>query len=159
MVRVVILLLLLAAALGYAFWRGGGPERVMAALWLILLVADPLIHRIAPLDYHFVDVGHLAIDIIGSAGAFLIALYAYRFWPLIVAPLQFLPLLAHMSRAIELDMHPSAYLIMQVASYWPLTPILIIGTWRHYRRANRLGSEPDWVSWSPWLSKGASRST
>lgn len=150
MVRVAVLLMLLIAALGYAFWRGGAPERVMAALWLVLLAADPILHVVEPLDYQFVDRGHLAIDIVGSAGAFIIALYAYRFWPLIVAPLQFLPILAHFSRAIDFTMHPTAYLIMQVASYWPLTPILIIGTWRHYQRAKRDGSEPDWVGWAPW---------
>lgn len=150
MVRVTIMFVLLGAALGYAFWRGGGPERAIAGLWLAMTSIDPALHYVAPLDYQVVDLGHLAIDVTGSVGSFLIALYAYRYWPMIVAPLQFLPLLAHMSRAVELDMHPVAYLIMQVASYWPLAPILIAGTWRHHRRVKSLGGEPDWVKWAPW---------
>lgn len=150
MLRVAILLMLLFAALGYAFWRGGGPERAIASLWLVLLLVDPLLHYAIPLHYQIVDKGHLAIDITGCVGSFLVGLYAYRHWPLIVAPLQFLPLLAHISRAIELDMHPSAYLIMQVAPYWILTPLLIAGTWRHHNRVRKQGSEPDWVDGAPW---------
>jgi hypothetical protein len=152
MVRVTILLLLLFAALGYAFWRGGAPERAMALVWLALLVIDPILHLVVPLDYLSVDRGHLLIDVSGSIGSFLIALFAYRHWPLLVAPLQFLPLLAHISRAVHFDMHPSAYLIMQVASYWLLTPILILGTWRHHRRTRLYGFEPDWVVGTPWHS-------
>lgn len=144
MLRVIILIVLLTAALGYAFWRGGAPERAIAALWLILVIADPMLHHVVPVRYHMVDTGHLLIDLTGSIGAFIIALAAYRFWPLIVAVLQFLPILAHVSRAVDIEMHPSAYLVMQVASYWLLAPILVLGTWSHHRRVRESGSDPDW---------------
>lgn len=144
MLRVIILIALLAAALGYAFWRGGGPERAIASLWLFLIVADPVLHHAVPLRYHMVDTGHLFIDLTGSLVALIIALAAYRFWPLIVAVLQFLPMLAHLARAVDIEMHPSAYLVMQVASYWLLAPILVLGTWSHYRRVQEFGTDPDW---------------
>ena len=144
MLRVIILLALLGAALGYALWRGGAPERAMAALWLCLLVADPILHFVAPLQYHVVDAGHLIIDLTGYLVATGIAITAYRFWPLLVAVLQFLPLLGHLSRAVDLTVHPSAYMIMQVASYWPLAPLLVAGTWAHHRRLQKTGTDPDW---------------
>lgn len=144
MLRVALLIALLAVALGYAFWRGGAPERAMAALWLCLAIADPLLHLMAPLEYRVVDIGHLIIDLTGFSVATCIALTAYRFWPLLVAVLHFLPLLAHLSRSVDLDMHPAAYLIMQVGSYWLLAPLLVAGTWAHHRRLRLHGSDPSW---------------
>lgn len=151
MLRVIILLALLGAALGYALWRGGAPERAMAILWLCLLVADPILHFLAPLQYHVVDAGHLIIDLTGFAVATAIALTAYRFWPLLVAVLQFLPLLAHVSRAVDIGMHPGSYMIMQVASYWPLAPLLVAGTWAHHRRLLHHGHDPSWQHVPRWL--------
>jgi hypothetical protein len=116
----------------------------MAMLWLCLLVADPVLHFVAPLQYHVVDAGHLIIDITGCLAATGIALTAYRFWPLLVAVLQFLPLLAHLSRAVDIAMHPGSYMIMQVASYWPLAPLLVAGTWAHHRRLLHHGHDPSW---------------
>lgn len=143
--RVAIFLLLLLIALGYAARKGGGPERWMAAILLAMLLADKALHLFVPVRYVTVDLGHFAIDLFGAAATCLLALRARRFWPLVAAALQLLPLLAHSSRAIDLAMHPAAYMTMQVAASWLLPPLLVLATWRHQRRLRLNGSDPSWL--------------
>src|SRR3546814_1342944 len=81
--RVVTFFLLLSVALGYAAWRGGGPERVMAGIATGMVISDPLLHHFTPLGYASLDVGHLVIDGFGAASTLTLALVAYRFWPMI----------------------------------------------------------------------------
>lgn len=151
--RVAIFLLLLLTALGYAVWKGGAPERWMVAILAVMLIADQALHLFFPAHYATVDVGHLAIDIFGAAATFLLALVARRFWPMVAAVLQFLPLLAHISRSIELAMHPAAYMTMQVAASWLLPPLLVLATWRHQRRLRQTASDPSWQRLSRRFSR------
>ncbi|MBL0916143.1 MAG: hypothetical protein IBJ13_11725 [Sphingopyxis sp.] len=142
--RVAIFLLLLAMALGYAAWKGGGPERSMAALLVTMAVADQALHLFIPAKYGMVDIGHFAIDLFAAAATILLALAAHRFWPMMAAVLQTLPLLGHFSRAIDISMHPAAYMTMQVAASWLLPPLLVLATWRHQQRLKRNGSDRSW---------------
>lgn len=142
--RVAAFILLLLLALGYALRRGGGPERAMAAIAAIMVLADQALHLLIPPHYTGLDVGHLAIDLFGATSTMVLALTAYRFWPMIAAALHILPLLAHLSRYLDIALHPAAYMIMQVASSWLVPPLLVIATWRHQRRIRPSGSEPSW---------------
>lgn len=145
MLRIAFFVTILLVALAYAMRKGGGPERAMAAVLLAMLVTDQALHLFVPVQYLAVDTGHLLIDLAAAAATLAIALMAHRFWPMIAAALQFLPLLAHSTRAIEMDLHSAAYLTMQVAGSWPLAPLLVVATWRHQRRLARNGSDPSWV--------------
>ncbi|KTE15576.1 hypothetical protein [Sphingopyxis sp. H115] len=146
--RIAIFLILLAAALGYAAWKGGGPERSMAAILAAMLLADQALHLFIPARFAMVDTGHLVIDTAAAIATIALALTAHRFWPMAAAVLQTLPLVAHFSRAIDLAMHPAAYLTMQVAASWLLPPLLVAATWRHQRRLSRCGSDRSWqISW------------
>ena len=49
--RTALFLAFLLAALGYAAWRGGGPERAMAAIALGLVGADWIQHHYIPLEW------------------------------------------------------------------------------------------------------------
>src|SRR3546814_14583020 len=75
---------------------------------------------------------------------FMLAMTAHRFWPMVAAVLQTLPLLAHFSRLADVGMHPIAYLTMQVAASWLLPPLLAAATWRHQTRLRRSGSDQSW---------------
>lgn len=145
--RTALFLAFLLAAIGFAAWRGGGPERAMAAIALGLVGADGILHRYIPVEFATLDVGHLAIDVFGVAATATLALCAHRFWPMIAAVLHILPLMAHMSRALDMTLHPAAYLTMQVAASWLVPPLLILATWRHQRRLRRRGSDPSWHAW------------
>jgi hypothetical protein len=143
-VRIALFLAFLLVATGYAAWRGGGPERAMAAIALTMVGADQLLHMFVPPEYTALDLGHLAIDFLGVTATTGLALFAHRFWPMCAAVLHMLPILAHTTRWLDVTMQPSVYLTMQVATSWPVPLILILATWRHQRRLARGESEPSW---------------
>lgn len=142
--RIALFLAFLAVAVGYAAWKGGGPERVMAAIASTMVGADQLLHVFIPPSFTSLDTGHLAIDLFGASSTITLALFAHRFWPMCVAVLHLAPLFAHTSRLIDVALHPAAYLAMQVATSWPVPAILILATWRHQRRLARGAREPSW---------------
>lgn len=130
----------------------------MAAIALLMVGADQLLHIFVPPTFASLDIGHLAIDLFGAAATTLLALLAHRFWPMCVAVLHILPLFAHTSRILDLAVHPAAYLIMQVATSWLMPPILILATWRHRKRLARGVKEPSWqISSRPSIPVTAAR--
>jgi hypothetical protein len=148
--RVAIFIALLLAALGYAAWKGGAPERVMVAIAVMMVLLDLLLSSLNLANYRSLDLEYLAIDMIGATATIALALLAHRFWPMVAAVLHILPLLAHISRVLDVSMHPIAYLTMQVGSSWLLPPLLLLATWRHQRRLQRNGSDPSWhIFWKP----------
>jgi len=153
--RVASFLIFLVVALGYAAWRGGGPERTMAAIAAAMVASDQVLHLFLPPTYLSIDTGHLLIDLFGAVATMTLALTAYRFWPIAAAVLHILPLLAHTSRAIDMTMHPAAYMIMQVAPSWGVPPLLIAATWRHRRRLRLNGNDPSWRDSLKRLSRRA----
>ncbi|HMO75612.1 MAG TPA: hypothetical protein PKD99_04890 [Sphingopyxis sp.] len=144
MLRIAIFVTLLLVALVYALRKGGGPERAVAAILLFMLISDQALHLIFAVNFVTVDTGHLLIDLIAAAATMTVALTAYRFWPMLAAVLQCLPLLAHTTRAIDMELHPIAYLTMQVAASWLLPPLLVAATWHHQKRLARAGSDRSW---------------
>lgn len=156
--RIALFLAFLAVAVGYAAWKGGGPERAMAAIAVTMVGSDQLLHLFVPPTFASLDTGHLAIDLFGAAFTVTLALFAHRFWPMCIAVLHLAPLLAHTSRMLDVALHPAAYLAMQVATSWPVPAILILATWRHQRRLARGDSEPSWqISSLPSIPSIASR--
>ncbi|MGV1681787.1 hypothetical protein [Sphingopyxis sp. NJF-3] len=155
--RIALFLAFLAVAAGYAAWRGGGPERTMAAIALTMVGADQLLHAFVPPSFASLDTGHLVIDLFGATSTTLLALFAHRFWPMPMAVLHMAPLLAHMSRFLDVALHPAAYLMMQVATSWAVPPILILATWRHRRRLKRGSNEPSWLISSPSSIPGTAK--
>jgi len=145
-VRIALFLAFLAIAVGYAAWKGGGPERVMAGIAAAMVGSDQLLHLFVPANFATLDAGHLVIDLFGAVSTVLLAMFAHRFWPMCVAVLHLVPLLAHTSRSLDVALHPAAYLTMQVATSWPVPAIVILATWRHQRRLRRGDSEPSWLS-------------
>lgn len=116
----------------------------MVAIASLMVVLDAILHQVVPPEFTSLDTGHLVIDLFGAVTTITLALKAHRFWPMGIAVLHILPLLAHSSRALDLAMHPVAYLVMQVAPSWLVAPILIGATWQHRRRLRAFGSDPSW---------------
>jgi len=137
---------LVAVSCGLAFWRGGGPERLVAALFLIAWLASIASNTPAPLRYHSVEIAFAVIDTVLLIGLLLVASRANRRWPSVAAGLQLLIVLAHAARAINPLQIAVVYMIM--TAVWPFLQLLLLlgGTVLHWRRTAVLGAVP---SWSP----------
>lgn len=144
MVRIAIFVTILLAALVYALRKGGGPERAMALILIAMAASDQMLHLFVPPRFTSVDAGHLAIDLAAAAASVTLALTAHRFWPMLAAVLQLLPLMAHVGKAADMSVHPVAYLTMQVAASWLLPPLLVFATWRRQKRLRTNGSDRCW---------------
>ena len=78
--------------------------------------------------------GIFIVDAATFAGFAYIALRSERFWPLWLSGLQLTTVFAHAMKAIQLDLMPQAY--AAAARFWvyPIFLVIVIGTWRSYRR-------------------------
>lgn len=133
---------LMALSCGYALWRGRADERIAAAACILAVVATKFV--VSPLSsrYSGVEIGLLAIDLVMLGVFIAIALRSDRFWPLWIAGLQLTGSTAHLMKQIHLDLLPKAYGAAAALWSYPILLILLIGTWRGYRRRLAQGDEP-----------------
>lgn len=141
----------LALAIGgclYAMRCGGGPERIIGATILATVVADPILHLALSVRFVSVDPTHLIVDV-ARLGAFtLVALRANRFWPIWLAALQMLALGAHLTREMELSIHPVVYAVMKAMWSYGIVILLIFVT-RHHQRLIASGvTRKSWSTFS-----------
>ena len=132
------LALLLAVAI-FAWRRGESPERIAALILVGMALADPLYHAFPGKQgiYDQVDFAHAAIDFAGLAAMVALALRADRFWTLWLGALQLIACLAHVLRAIEVDMPEIVYATIIRGPYWAQIAILGLATWLQVRRRRR----------------------
>ena len=117
----------------YAFLHGRGDERVAAATCIVATFATNLVY--SPVTgFSGIEVGVLIVDAAAFAAFTFLALRSERFWPLWIAGLQLTTLVAHVLKAVQLDLMPQAY--AAAARFWvyPIFLIIVIGTWRSHRR-------------------------
>ena len=120
---------------GYALWRGRSDEKTVAAVCLLASILSLLSLPAQQMRYSNVELGLLIVDAAVLAAFVAVALYSSRFWPLWVAGLQLTTSMAHLLKAIELDLMPHAY--GAAARFWsyPILLILALATWRSQRRS------------------------
>ncbi|HVL78580.1 MAG TPA: hypothetical protein VM346_04755 [Sphingomicrobium sp.] len=128
---------LLIFTCGYAFYRGGRYERLVALVCLAGTVATISVDT--PLAERYVDFegSVLMVDLFVLSAFVTIALYSDRFWPLWVAGLQLTTSIAHFLKAVQPDLIPQAYGIALRFWSYPILIILIVGTWRAHQRRLR----------------------
>jgi hypothetical protein len=143
MVSVTLFLVLAAAACAY--WRGGPPERIAAAVIAALFVVDIAYHLLfGPSGFEKVDPVHLVLDGAELAAITSLALRANRMWPLWAAAAGVICYSGHIAAFIEPGGMRRAYWAMtQIPPYIQLVALLI-GVAAHTRRARRLGRYRSW---------------
>lgn len=145
MLSPVAYLLILAAVSAYAFWRGHSDERTAAAICVLATLATHAMMLIAGQTFSHVDIGLLGVDFAAFAAFTVLALRTDRFWPLWVAGFQLTSLVAHLLKAVQLDLMPQAY--AAAARFWvyPIFLAIVVGTYRARRYAlpggNRRGPD------------------
>ncbi|TPG11984.1 hypothetical protein [Sphingomonas oligophenolica] len=143
MTHIYVFNIALFAACGYAFWCGGSPERLTAAVFLIAAAAS-YARPDGALDR--VQLSLLAIDVATLAGLVVIALMSNRFWPLYVSALQLLTLAIHGVKAYEPDLPYWMYVSANGKLAYPTLILLTIGVLRHRERVARSGVDRAWSS-------------
>ena len=103
--RVELYFTLFFAAILYALYKGGAPERVAATTALSMWVFDKFLHFVTPPEYATMDLGHFIIDLIVWVGFLSVALCAKRFWPLWVVSLQTIALAGHVAKLMDVSIH------------------------------------------------------
>jgi len=127
---------ILALVSAFAFWRGRADERAAAAICILATFISNAVYDPKG-AYAGVEIGVFLVDTATFAGFAFIALRSERFWPLWLAGFQLTTVFAHLLKAVELDLMPQAY--AAAARFWvyPIFLIIVIGTWRSYRRRTR----------------------
>lgn len=128
---------ILLATCGYALWRGRKDERAIAVVCLMASIVSLLSLSQQPSRYSNIESRLLLVDLVTLALFIMVALQSSRFWPLWVAGLQLTTSMAHLMKAIDLDLLPYAY--GAAARFWsyPILFIIVLGTWRGRRRMAR----------------------
>ena len=144
MLRIAIFVALLILTCGYALWRGGAPERVVAMALLTATIASAMVR--ADVDHRFVEMetGLLIVDGLLLIVLVVVASRADRGWPLLVAGFHLVTVSAHVIKLVETAMIPVAYALLIALWSYPMLIALGIGTWRHHCRIRRHGADRDW---------------
>lgn len=129
----VALLLLVVV---YALKRGGRPERHVAIILLGMFLVNI---GYAAINGHWTKYDgipwfRVGLDFVALALVLAIALRADRWWPLWVASVQLLSVLAHLLRIVDAGLPPLAYAIMERWPYMIAIVITGVGTYLHHRR-------------------------
>ena len=134
MLSPIVYHVLLVAVSAYAFLRGRSDERMAAAICIIATIATRLVLSPVTSRYSGIEFGVFVVDLLTLAGFVAIALRTDRFWPLWVAGLQLTTLVAHMLKAIKIDLLPHAYAAAGRFWVYPIFLIIVVGTWRSHQR-------------------------
>lgn len=144
MLRILMFLILLIAICGYAIWRGGQPERIAGAAFLIAVAATVTVYSDYPSRFAEVEVGVMVIDVLLCLVLFGIAMFADRGWIFVVTGLQLATVAVHVAKLLKPDIIPVAYAVMIASFSYPMLALLAVGTFRHQRRLRRTGYDLDW---------------
>lgn len=132
----------------YALLRGGAPERAVALVMILGVVASRFVLSPVPHRYQGVEIGDLIVDGLVLAAFLVIALRANRFWPMGMVMLHGMSVLAHLLKFWDVKLIRAAYLVMLAIWIYPQLLLLVLGTYRHRKRIKDNGSDPSWSgSW------------
>lgn len=138
--------IVLMAVCFWAFFKGSGPERAIAATLAGMLIVDQSYHVATNVEviYLSVDYAHTAIDFAGAVSLTWIALMANRIYPLCMAAVQIISLLSHFARGQSAEMAQLAYAVLMRAPSYLLIVLLALGMLAHVRRTSRHGTYRSW---------------
>jgi hypothetical protein len=148
MVKLVLFDGLLVLCCGYAFLRGGTPERIAAAIFFVGNALTWVATSYSGNRFGSVEVGVLIVDLGCLVGFMVLALRAERYWPLWVTALQIIGTAGHAVKLAAPDMIPWGYAFLLAAGSYPMLLLIALGTFRHQLRLARHGVDPSWSTFS-----------
>ncbi len=119
---------------GFALWRGGRPERIIAIANLAAWILTPLTYRTNLLDPQW---GVFAVDLMFLAILVWFAVTTDRTWLLFAAAFQLLAVITHIAIAVDPGVRTLAYFRGLVIWSYLVLGALAVGAWNR-RRERRL---------------------
>lgn len=142
------LILLLASAI-YAFWRGGAPERIGAAVVLAGTVASFFAVSGAGARWLNLETGLLIVDATMLAAILILVVRANRLWPIPMAALLIVQVSGHFLKTLDPQIYPFLYWLTSSLWSYLILGILIVATRNHRARLKKQGWDASWSSSSP----------
>lgn len=140
-----IFLALMALCCGYAFVRGGAPERIAAGLQIGAYALSLLVHfMFERRTYQVANLGLAAIDVMLLLALVWLAWRSTRFWPLWIAGWQLAAIVAHLAKVLDPDMLATGYAIQAQIWGYPMLLVTGVGAVRHRRRIAAGLTDPSW---------------
>ena len=137
--------LLLCLSILFAARKGDEPERMVAIILVATFVFDIANHLIFGDPTWFeVNPGHFVIDLWAFLTMTWVALKANRGWPLWISATQLIVVMAHFAKLLEIDEARRSYWIMTQLPQLAQFVGLIMGTWAHVLRQQRIGRYAAW---------------
>jgi len=146
MVHVYLYWALMAGCCGYALAAGGGPERWVAA---IFVVGDALsIAAMSPLAVRYarLETATFAIDLVMALLLLYLALRSRRYWTLWICAFQIVQAASHIAGVMRPEVLRLAYGILISLWAYPMMLVLAVATLRHRIRLARYGEDPAWTA-------------
>ena len=117
---------------GFALWRGGGPERIVAVAAVVASIASALLEN--QRDLLSPQWGDLIVDFGFLALLVVLALASNRWWTSWAAAFQLLGVVTYVARMVDPRVGALApYKAVVIWSYLIIAS-LAVGTWLHWRR-------------------------
>lgn len=137
--------LLLCLSALFAFRKGDEPERLVAIIILAEIPLDLANHSLFGYPTWFeVNPGHFVIDLWALLTLTWVALNANRGWTLWVSAMQMIVVTAHMAKLLEIDEARRSYWVMAETPGLAEVMLLLLGTWSHAQRMQRIGRYAAW---------------
>jgi hypothetical protein len=136
--------LLLVLCCGYAWWKGGGPERAAAAIYVAGVVLTHLAQNVSGTWWSSVEAGIFAVDVAVLCGLAAVALMAERFWPLWLTALHLLATTGHVVKLADPTLIRWGYAFIIAVWSYPMLALIVVGTLNHQRRLARFGADRSW---------------
>ena len=155
MSRVLIFLGFTLCSTAYAIVRGGPPERLAAALFLLGVAASATVGLFdMPGGFSDVTIRLALIDTLWALLFTMLAVSANRLWLIPFAACQIAAALVHLARLLFPGMIPAGYAFLTVIWSWPMIGLLAAGTFAHRTRVATGSNIPHW---KPFFRQGRSK--
>lgn len=136
--------ILLALAAVYVLQRGGTPERLGMAAWVLASLLSTATVLAGLGDYERLQFGVLVVDLFLLAFLIWLSLRADRYWPLWMTGFHLLGVMTHIAKAMAPDLHPWAYAVGQAIGAYLIITTMVVATFRHRARLARQGADSSW---------------
>jgi hypothetical protein len=128
---------LFLAGVCFIVWqRGGKPERIAAALFVIAGFGSWIFVGKGSSIFSSTEWGLFAIDFCLFLGLVALALSVDRYWPMWLASLQFVSVWMHPAFGVSETKMAYAYAVASIIWSYPMLLILALGSLRHHARTH-----------------------